>query len=121
MDWCGNKAALAEADIPYDPELVRLGSPAVDMAETAAGKLLALDDRATAIFAANNRQCVGVLRAIRASQRLTALVGFDDFELADLLPIPVSVIAYDPGELADRRPSCSSPGWAAIPDRPSGS
>jgi LacI family transcriptional regulator len=95
----GYKAALAEADIPYDPELVRLGSPAVDMAETAAGKLLALDDRATAIFAANNRQCVGVLRAIRASQRLTALVGFDDFELADLLPIPVSVIAYDPAEL----------------------
>ncbi len=95
----GYKAALAGADIPYDPELVRLGSPAVDMAETAAGKLLMLEDRVTAIFAANNRQCVGVLRAIRASQRLTALVGFDDFELADLLPIPVSVIAYDPAEL----------------------
>ena len=95
----GYKAALAEAGITYDPELVRLGSPAVDKAETAARELLSLADPTTAIFAGNNRQCVGVLRAIRASQRPTALVGFDDFELADLLPIPVSVIAYDPAEL----------------------
>ena len=69
------------------------------MAETAARQLLDLDDRATAIFAANNRQCVGVLRAVRASGTQVALVGFDDFELADLLPIPVSVISYDPAEL----------------------
>ena len=95
----GYKEALAEAGIAYDPELVRLGSPAVEKAETAARQLLALDDPTTAIFAGNNRQCVGVLRAIRASNRPTALVGFDDFELADLLPIPVSVIAYDPAEL----------------------
>jgi LacI family transcriptional regulator len=95
----GYKAALADAAIPYDPELVRLGSPAVEMAETAARQLLALTNRATAIFAANNRQCVGVLRAIRASQRQVAVVGFDDFELSDLLPIPVSVIAFDPAEL----------------------
>jgi LacI family transcriptional regulator len=61
--------------------------------------LLALENRVTAVFAANNRQCVGVLRAIRASQRQIALVGFDDFELADLLPIPVSVIGFDPAEL----------------------
>jgi LacI family transcriptional regulator len=95
----GYKAALADAGIPFDPELVRLGSPAVELAESAAGQLLALPDRVTAIFAANNRQCVGVLRGIRGSQRPTAVVGFDDFELADLLPIPVSVIAYDPAEL----------------------
>lgn len=95
----GYRASLADAGIPYDPELVRLGSPAVEMAETAARQLLDLDDRATAIFAANNRQCVGVLRAVRASGTQVALVGFDDFELADLLPIPVSVISYDPAEL----------------------
>jgi LacI family transcriptional regulator len=95
----GYKAALAAAAIPYDPALVRLGSPAVELAETAARQLLALENRATAIFAANNRQCVGVLRAMRASQRQVALVGFDDFELSDLLPMPVSVIAFDPAEL----------------------
>ena len=95
----GYTAALAAAAIPYDPALVRLGSPAVELAETAARQLLALENRATAIFAANNRQCVGVLRAMRASQRQVALVGFDDFELSDLLPIPVSVVAFDPAEL----------------------
>lgn len=95
----GYKSALADAGIPYDAALVRLGSPAVEMAESAARQLLSLEDRVTAIFAANNRQCVGVLRAIRASQQQIAVVGFDDFELADLLPIPVSVIAYDPAEL----------------------
>lgn len=95
----GYKAALADAGIPYDSELVRLGSPAVELAESAARQLLALENRVTAVFAANNRQCVGVLRAIRESQRQIALVGFDDFELADLLPIPVSVIGFDPAEL----------------------
>lgn len=95
----GYKSALADAGIPFDPTLVCLGSSAVELAESAAGQLLSREDRVTAIFAANNRQCVGVLRAIRASQRLTAVVGFDDFELADMLPIPVSVVAYDPAEL----------------------
>ena len=95
----GYRDALAAAGIPYDPELVRLGSPAVDMAETATRQLLGLDNPATAFFAANNRQCIGVLRAIRSAGRPIAVVGFDDFELADLLPVPVSVIAYDPAEL----------------------
>jgi LacI family transcriptional regulator len=36
---------------------------------------------------------------MRASHRLVALVVFDDFELADLVQIPVSVISYDPAEL----------------------
>lgn len=95
----GYTSALADAGIPYDEQLVRLASPAVEMAETAAGQLLDLEDRVTAIFAANNRQCVGVLRALRSCERRIAVVGFDDFELADLLPTPVSVIAYDPAEL----------------------
>ena len=95
----GYREALASAGIPYDPELVRLGSPAVEMAETATRQLLDLEVPVTAIFAANNRQCIGVLRAIKAAQRSVAVVGFDDFELADLLPMPVSVIAYDPSEL----------------------
>jgi LacI family transcriptional regulator len=95
----GYRDALAAAGITYDPDLVRLGSPAVELAETATRELLALEDPATAFFAANNRQCIGVLRAIRSAGRPIAVVGFDDFELADLLAVPVSVIAYDPAEL----------------------
>jgi len=95
----GYRAALAAAGIPFDPDLVRMTSSAPEVSESAAGQLLALEDQLTAIFAANNRHCVGTLRAVRAAGRPVAIVGFDDLELADLLPIPVSVIAYDPGEL----------------------
>jgi LacI family transcriptional regulator len=42
---------------------------------------------------------VGALRALPLDGRRPALVGFDDFELAELLPTPVTVVAYDPGEL----------------------
>ena len=40
-----------------------------------------------------------MIRAIRSIDRPVGLVGFDDFELADLLAVPVSVVGYDPGEL----------------------
>jgi LacI family transcriptional regulator len=69
------------------------------LSEAAAGQILSLPNPATAIFAANNRICVGLLRAIRESGKLIAVIGFDDFELADLLPIPVTVVAYDAGEI----------------------
>ncbi|HEX6450489.1 MAG TPA: substrate-binding domain-containing protein [Trebonia sp.] len=29
----------------------------------------------------------------------TALAGFDDFELADMLGLPLTVVAYDPAEV----------------------
>jgi len=40
-----------------------------------------------------------VLRAIRHAERPLALVGFDDFELADALATPVTVVAHDPAEM----------------------
>ena len=52
--------------------------------------LLALpaDRRPTALFTANNRNTVGALRALRDGDGTVALVGFDDFELADMLARP---------------------------------
>lgn len=66
---------------------------------------LRLDDRlvamgpATALHTGNNRITVLVLRALAGAANRPALVGFDDFELADLPDPPVSVIALDPGRL----------------------
>ena len=53
--------------------------------------LLALPaaERPTAILAANNRNTVGAVRALAGHRRRIALVGFDDFELADVLGITV--------------------------------
>jgi LacI family transcriptional regulator len=84
-------AGLDAAGVPVRHELVRPGTRDVAGAERVVGELLALppDRRPTAIFAGNNRLTVGALRALRAADREVALVGFDDFELADLLGITV--------------------------------
>ena len=95
----GYRQALEDAGLTFDPGLVRFGAPRADLAEIAARQLLGRDDPPTAIFAENNRSCIGVIRALRAIDRSVGLVGFDDFELADLLAAPVTVVGYDPAEL----------------------
>jgi LacI family transcriptional regulator len=83
----GYRQALEAAGIPVRDELVRLGSRDSEQAEAVVRELLALpsDRRPTALFAGNNRNTVGALRALRGAESPVALVGFDDFELADLL------------------------------------
>ena len=88
--------------MPFDERLVRLGRHDVVAAERAAEELLALPDPPTAIFAGNNRSTIGVLRATANGHGPVALVGFDDFELAELLPVPVTVVAADSVELGRR-------------------
>jgi LacI family transcriptional regulator len=97
----GYRAALHDAGLPLDEALVRAGSHDVDSAERAVRALLALpvEQRPTALFTANNRNTVGALRALRDAGRPLALVGFDDFELADMLPTPVSVVRHDSAEM----------------------
>jgi LacI family transcriptional regulator len=87
----GHRQALDAAGVPVREELLRLGSHDVAQAEAVVRELLALpaDRRPTAVFAGNNRHTVGALRAINTAARPVALVGFDDFELADLLGITV--------------------------------
>ena len=96
----GYRQALDGARLPYDGALVRLGTYRVDLAEAATRQLLSLADPPTAIFAQNNRNAIGVLRATRDLGAEIAFVGFDDFELADMLPMPVTVVSHDPAEMA---------------------
>jgi len=93
----GYVEALTAAGIGLEDRLVRLGSHDVAAAEEATRALLALRDPPTAIFTANNRNTVGALKAIRTAGPRTAVVGFDDFELADLLSI--TVVAHSPAEM----------------------
>ena len=48
-----------------------------------------------AIFAGNNRACVGTLTAFRALGTRRALIGFDDFEAAALVEPAVTVVTHD--------------------------
>jgi LacI family transcriptional regulator len=62
-------------------------------AERTVRELLALDSPPSAIFTTNNRLTTGALRALRDQVSPPALVGFDDFDLADVLG--TTVVAHD--------------------------
>jgi LacI family transcriptional regulator len=96
----GYRAALAAAGAGDGDDLVRASHDAAS-AEQAVRDLLALpaDRRPTALFCANNRNTVGALRGLRDARRPVALVGFDDFELADMLPVPVTVVRHVPEDM----------------------
>jgi LacI family transcriptional regulator len=101
----GYEAALSAAGVEVDPELIRPGSPDAPHAETIVTELLDLppDRRPSAVFTANNRNTIGALHALAGREDEIALVGFDDFELADLLGI--TVVRADAGQLGARAAS----------------
>lgn len=90
---------MAEAGLPIDDRYVHYQQRDISEAEKAARALLALPDPPTALFAANNRNTIGAFRAVNSMGTDTALAGFDDFELADMLGLPLTVVAYDPAEV----------------------
>jgi LacI family transcriptional regulator len=98
----GYRAALESWGLGFDEGLLRLGAHDVAQAERSTRDLLRLPDPPTALFTANNRVSVGALRALKAEAARVALVGFDDFELADMLPLPVTVVRHDPAEMGRR-------------------
>jgi LacI family transcriptional regulator len=67
-------------------------------AERATIALLRRPGPPTAIFAGRSQITIGVVRALRrlGRQHTVALVGFDDFPLADLLDPAITVVAQDP-------------------------
>jgi LacI family transcriptional regulator len=95
----GFREAIAAAGVAVDESLVRLGARDVAQAETATRELLSMPHPPTALLTTNNRASVGVLRALRGRESTFALVGFDDFELADMLPVPVTVVKHDPAHM----------------------
>jgi LacI family transcriptional regulator len=95
----GFRQAMSAARVSVDESLIRLGGRDVAQAEAATRELLSMADPPTAVFTTNNRASIGVVRALRGREGTVALVGFDDFELADMLPVPVTVVKHDPAEM----------------------
>ncbi len=95
----GYREALEAHGIALDPALVRQGSHTSEDATEATHALLDLPEPPTALFTTNNRSTAGALRAIHGRDAQVALVGFDDFEFADLLNPPVTVVWHDPAAL----------------------
>ncbi|MFJ8163877.1 LacI family DNA-binding transcriptional regulator [Streptomyces sp. NPDC096136] len=95
----GYREAMARAGLPVSGAWVSLGSTAPERVTSAARAMLAGPEPVTALFAGNNRVTVTAVRVLAALSRPVALVGFDDFELADLLRPGVTVVAQDPAAL----------------------
>jgi LacI family transcriptional regulator len=94
----GYRDALKAAGIALDPALVRHDLHTRAAAEAAVLDILRSSDPPSALFTAQNRVTVAAIRALRrlGLEHAVALVGFDDFELADLLEPGVTVVAQDP-------------------------
>jgi LacI family transcriptional regulator len=95
----GYREALEAHRLKFDESLFRDGAHDVPQAQAAVTSLLSLRRPPTALFTANNIITIGALRAMRAREQRIALVGFDDFEMADMLPTPVTVVRSDAAEL----------------------
>lgn len=82
----GYREALATADIPFDPELVREGNWQLNSGYEATLSLMRLKRPPTAIFCGNDRMAAGCYEALKQiGLRIpedVSVVGFDDDDLA---------------------------------------
>ncbi|GGR59056.1 LacI family transcriptional regulator [Deinococcus seoulensis] len=94
----GYRAALEHAGLAVDEHLVRTGDFTQVRGFAAAAELLALPERPTAIFAANDFSAVGAMEAARhLGLRIpedVSVVGFDDIPLASQVFPPLTTVRH---------------------------
>lgn len=95
--YAGFCDAFAEAGLEPDQALVRHGLRSRAAAAQAATELAALPQPPTALFTSNDLTTMGAVDSGQHGE--VALVGFDDFALADKLSPPVTVVAQDPAAI----------------------
>ncbi|WP_372454957.1 LacI family DNA-binding transcriptional regulator [Streptomyces buecherae] len=95
----GYRAAMSVAGLPVNEAWMSLGATDPSRVLAAAEAMLSGPEPVTALFAGNNRVTVTAVRVLAARPGRAALVGFDDFELADLLSPGVTVVAQDAAQL----------------------
>jgi len=92
---------LTAQNLDVDERLVRLDVRGTEGAEAMVAELFATVPPPTALFTGQNLITIGAFRALRrlGLHHRVALVGFDDFLLADLLEPGITVIAQDPAAM----------------------
>jgi LacI family transcriptional regulator len=101
LRYGGYLRALQEVAILLDPGLVRRELRTEEDARAAITEIMTTQNPPSAVFAAHNRLTIGAIHGLHALslERSIALVGFDDFKLADLLQPAVTVVAQDPAAI----------------------
>jgi LacI family transcriptional regulator len=106
----GYREAMRSAGLRIDESWVALAPPDASRVARALARMITGADSVTALFCGNNRSTVLAVRELTTLGRrpgghaggpagAVALVGFDDFELADMITPPITVVAQDPGEM----------------------
>jgi LacI family transcriptional regulator len=90
----GYRQALAGAGIDLDPTLVYQAPPDVDRLRKQVSYWRSFREAPTAIFSASSLTTMDLLHAIPPEQTV-ALVGFDDFPLADIARGGLTVVSQD--------------------------
>ncbi|MCL3860495.1 LacI family DNA-binding transcriptional regulator [Actinotalea sp. K2] len=102
----GYRTALEAAGIPLDPTLVRLGGYRVESALGPATELLNLEQRPTAIFAANDLSAISTMRAAAALGLSVpedlSVIGFDNVPESALTQPPLTTISQPIQEMGSR-------------------
>jgi DNA-binding LacI/PurR family transcriptional regulator len=101
----GYRRALASVDAAFDPTLIVDGlDVGVRGGSQATQRLLALTSPPTAIIAMNNLLVLGALNAIREKSlqvpRDISIIGWDDFDAASHLRMPLTVVDQPAGVMA---------------------
>jgi len=101
----GFRAAMDEAGMPIDPGLVSHGPFQVDEGIGVGRRLLAREDRPTAIITGNDLQALGVYQAAReAHLRIPddlSVVGFDDLPITRWVSPPLTTVRQPLVEMAE--------------------
>lgn len=99
--YLGYVEGLARCGLRLDERLVQRDIRGIAAAEAATTALLTAAAPPSALFTSQNLLTIGAIHALQQlnAQQRVALIGFDDFLLAELLSPPVSVVAQDPQAL----------------------
>jgi LacI family transcriptional regulator len=106
----GYRAALSEAGLKPEPALEVHGDFTEESGHRAALELLALAQRPSAIFAANDCMAIGALSALRDSGVAVpgeiAIGGFDDIPMAPYVVPALTSVHVDISALGERAAAC---------------
>jgi LacI family transcriptional regulator, galactose operon repressor len=97
--YAGYRDAFGDIGIEPDPGLVQHGPRSRAAAARLATTLLNLPDPPTALFTTTDLITMGAIDALHGQAGRVALIGFDEFALADKVNPPVTVVAQDPAAL----------------------
>ncbi len=103
LRYQGFRAALLEAGIPPEDKWIRVDVMGEQSSTDAMAELLDLSDGPTAVFSANARSSLGVVRALHLRDRTdVAHVSFDDLQGAESLSPPVTAVHQDPRRMGQQ-------------------